>query len=66
MKTYCKESRKEDILHTVNGRKANWIDHILRRNCIVKHVIEGEIKVVGSRGRRRSSYWMTLQKREDT
>jgi hypothetical protein len=23
-------------------RKANWIDHILRRNCLLKHVIEGK------------------------
>jgi hypothetical protein len=28
------------ILHT---RKTNWIGHILRRNCLLKHVIEGEI-----------------------
>jgi hypothetical protein len=30
-------------------RKANWIGHILRRNCLLKHIIEGrreeEIKV---------------------
>ena len=25
-------------------RKANWIGHILRRNCLLKHVIEGKIK----------------------
>jgi len=37
----------------VNGRKANWIGHILHRNCILKHFIEGEIKVTGNRGRRR-------------
>jgi len=23
-------------------RKANWISHILRRNCLLKHVIEGK------------------------
>jgi hypothetical protein len=35
---------KEDrnILHTTNIRKANWIGHILRRNCLLKHVIEGK------------------------
>jgi len=26
------------------GRKANWIGHILRRNCLLKRVIEGKIK----------------------
>jgi hypothetical protein len=25
-------------------RKANWIGHILRRNCLVKHVIETRAK----------------------
>ena len=35
----------------------NWVGHILRRNCLLKQVIEGEIKggieVKGRRGRRR-------------
>jgi hypothetical protein len=45
------------ILHTVKRRKANWIGHILRRNCLLKHVIggklEGKIEMIGRRGRRR-------------
>ena len=28
----------------VSVRKANWIDQILRRNCLLQHVIEGKIK----------------------
>jgi hypothetical protein len=32
-----KEER--NILHTVNRRKANWIGHILRGNCLLKHVL---------------------------
>ena len=37
---------KEDrnILHTVTRRKFNWIGHIWRRNCLLKHVIEGKIE----------------------
>jgi hypothetical protein len=35
-----KEER--NILHTIKRRKANWIGHILRTNCLLKHVIEGE------------------------
>jgi hypothetical protein len=58
-----KEER--NIPHTIKRRNANWIGHILRRNCILKHVIEGE-----TRGRKNmedvSSYWMTLREREDT
>jgi hypothetical protein len=37
-------------------RKANWIGHILRRNCLLKHVIEGKlegrIEMTVRRGRR--------------
>ena len=45
------------ILHEISKRKANWIGHILRRNCLLQRVIEGKIKggieVTGRRGRRR-------------
>ena len=48
---------ERNILHTVNRRKANWIGHMLRRNCLIKHVtggeIEGRIEVMGRRGIRR-------------
>jgi len=37
-----KEER--NILHTINRGKVNWISHILRRNCFLKHFIEGNIK----------------------
>jgi len=40
-----------NILH--DKRKAKWIGHILRRNCLLQQVIEGRIKeVTGRRGRR--------------
>ena len=49
-----KEQR--NILHEISKRKANWIGHILRRNCLLQGVIEGKIKggieVTGRRGRR--------------
>jgi hypothetical protein len=34
---------KEDrnMLHAIKRRKANWIGHMLRRNCLLKHVTEG-------------------------
>jgi hypothetical protein len=35
--------KDRNILHTTKRRKGNWIGHILRRNCILKHVIEGQI-----------------------
>jgi hypothetical protein len=49
-----KEER--NILHTIKRRKTNWIGHILRRNCLLKHVIEGKLegRNEGRRGRRRN------------
>jgi len=39
-------------------KKANWIDHISRRNCLLKLVVERKteerIEVTGRRGRRRT------------
>jgi len=32
------------ILHTLTRRKANWIGHNLRRNCLQKLIIEGTVK----------------------
>jgi hypothetical protein len=50
-----KEQR--NILHEISKRKANWIGHILRRNCLLRQVFEGKIKggieVTGRRGRKR-------------
>ena len=49
-----KEQR--NILHEICKRKANWIGHILRRNCLLQRVIEGKIRrwieVTGRQGRR--------------
>jgi len=46
-----------NILQTIKRRKANWIGHIFRINCLLQHVIEGNIKgrikVNGRRVRRR-------------
>ena len=33
-----------DIVHRIKGKNANWIGHILRRNCLLKPVIEHEIE----------------------
>jgi hypothetical protein len=37
-------SEQRNILHEVRKWKANWIGHILHRNCCVKHVIKGNIR----------------------
>jgi hypothetical protein len=35
---------ERNILHEIRKRKANWIGHILRRNCLLRQVMEGKIK----------------------
>jgi hypothetical protein len=37
-------NEQRNILHGIRKRKANWIGHILRRNCLLKQVVEGKIK----------------------
>jgi hypothetical protein len=37
-------NEQRNILHETGKRKANWIGHILRRNCLLKQVIKGKIK----------------------
>jgi len=60
-----KEQR--NILHEINKRQADWIGHILYRNCLLQRVIEGKIKggieVTGRRGRRRRKLLDELKER---
>jgi hypothetical protein len=37
-----KEQR--NVLHEIRKGKADWIGHILHRNCLLQQVIEGKIK----------------------
>ena len=50
-------NEQRNILHEITKRMANLIGHILRRNCLLKQVIEGKIKgqieVTRRQGRRR-------------
>ena len=60
-------NEQRNILHEISKRKANWIGHILRRNCLLQRVIEGKIKggteVRGRRGRRRRKLLDDLKER---
>jgi hypothetical protein len=61
---------KEDrnILHTINRKKAKWIGHILRRKCLLNHVVvgnmEGRIEVMGGREKRRRQLMGDLKKKK--
>ena len=60
-------NEQRNILHAIRKRKANWIGHILRRNCLLKQVIEGKIKgeieVKRRQGRRRKKLLNDLKDR---
>ena len=63
-------NEQKNMLHEIRKRKANWVGHILRRNCLLKQIIEGKIKgqieVTRRRGRLVRIYWMTLRTGKDT
>ena len=60
-------SEQRNILQEIRKGQANWIGHILRRNCLLKQVIEGKIKgeivVARRRGRRRNKLLDDLKDR---
>jgi hypothetical protein len=68
-KYYLKVKEQRNIPLEISKRKANWIGHILRRNCLLQRVIEGKIKgdieVTGRRGRRRRKLLDDLRKGEE-
>ena len=45
---------KKALLNNILRRKANWIGHILRRNCPLHDAIEGQMVEVKGVGRRRT------------
>jgi len=48
--------KERNIQQTIKRRKVNWIGHILRRNCLLRQVIEENIErriEVTGRGERR-------------
>jgi hypothetical protein len=46
---------ERNIIHTIKRRKDNSIGHILCRNCLVKHIVEGNIEggIEGTEGQGR-------------
>ena len=60
----AKEERK--IPHTIKRMETKLSAHILRRNCLLKHVIEGKIErreLRGRRGRRRKQQLYDVRER---
>jgi hypothetical protein len=69
-KVFLTVKEQRNILHEISKRKANWIGHILCRNCHLQQVIGGKIirgiDVTGRQGRRRRKLLDDLKEREDT
>jgi hypothetical protein len=63
------EEQRNNI-QRVKRRKAYWTGHILGRNCLINHVIEGKtegrIEVMERRGRRGKQLLDCLKERENT
>jgi len=59
--------KQRNILHEIRKRKANWIGHILHRNCLLQRLIEGMIEggieVTGRRRTRRRKLLDDLKER---
>ena len=68
-KCYLRVNEQRNILHEIRKRKAKWIGHILRRNCLLQRVIGGKIKgqieVTRRRGRRRNKLLDDLKDRRE-
>jgi len=66
-RSHLRVNEQRNILHEIRKRKANWIRYILRRNCLLKQVTEGNIKgemeVARRRGRRRKKLLDDLKDR---
>ena len=45
---------KRTLINNILRRKANWIGHILRRNCLLYDAIEGQMMDVKGIRRRRT------------
>jgi hypothetical protein len=59
---------QRNFVHEMSKRKVNWIDYILRRNCLLQRATEGKIKggieVRKRRGRRRRKLMDELKERK--
>ena len=58
-----KEERS--IPRKITRKEVNWIGHIVRRNCLLKSVIEGKTEGRKDEEEEVYSYWMTFKEKED-
>jgi len=63
--TLQRVKEERNIPLNIKRMKANWIGHISRRNCSLKHVIEGNIEGTRRRWGRRKQL-LALRRRKNT
>ena len=56
---------KRTLVSNVLRRKVNWIGHILRRNCLLHDIIEGQMTKAKGVGRRRTQLLDDFEIEED-
>ena len=54
---------KRTLLNNILRKKANWIGHILRRNCLLHDPIKGQMTEVKGVGRRKTQLLDGLRKK---
>jgi len=42
----CIKPRRKGISYIQEKKESNWIGHILRGSCILKHVIDGKLEEI--------------------
>jgi hypothetical protein len=60
--------QERNIINATKQRKVHCTGHTLFRNGLLRHSIEGNKRKdrgTGRRGRKVSTYWMTVRKEED-
>jgi hypothetical protein len=66
-KVLLRVKEQRNNLHEISKWEANWIGHILRRNCLLRQVIEVKVKevieVTGRQGRRHRKLLDDLKER---
>jgi hypothetical protein len=63
---YCVEPRKKETFcrkYKLQRWRAKWIGHVVRRNCLLKLIIEGKIELTGRRWRRLKQLLDNLQEK---
>jgi len=63
---FYRVNEERRILYAIKIRKAKWIGHRLRRNCLLRYVNEEKIEGKGRPERNFSCFWKSLRRQRNT